>query len=331
MKRLVAGAMAVLLSGPIAVAAVVTGPDGAGSAPSERAVTEIPPDLLPIYMAASLTCQGLPWPVLAGIGWVESRHGGGRADPISGDVVPPVVGPAIDGREGFAAIRDPAQPDGWAHALGPMQLLSTTWSVWGIAAPDRPPGTTPDVHNAWDAIYSAAGYLCGGRMEIGDLRAAVLRYNRSDAYYREVMAKAAEYDLGSSSAGGGSTVAGSASEVIAAAMSQLGVPYRWGAQRPGVGFDCSGLVQWAFSQAGVKLPRTTSHQILSGKAVQTVADVRAGDLVFSRSIRSGQVVDGGHVAIYVGGGQVIVAPRTGDVIRLRPLGGGVQAVRRILT
>lgn len=331
MKRLVAGTMAMVLSVPIAVAAVFTGPGGAESAPSGRAAAEIPGDLLPIYMAAALTCPGFPWPVLAGIGWVESRHGGGRADPISGDVAPPIVGPAIDGREGFAAIRDPAQPDGWAHALGPMQFLSTTWSAWGLVAPDRPPGTTPDVHNAWDAIYSAAGYLCGGRTEIGDLRAAVLRYNRSEAYYREVMAKAAEYGLGSSSSGEGSTFTGSASAVIAAAMTQLGVPYRWGAETPGVGFDCSGFVQWAFAQAGMKLPRTTSQQILSGVAVENLSTLRPGDLIFSRSIRGGQVVDGGHVAIYVGDSQVIVAPRTGDVIELRPLGGRVQAVRRILT
>ena len=330
MKRLVTGTIALLLSVPVAVAAVFTGPGDGGSAPSELATTEIPMDLLPVYMAAALTCPGLPWPVLAGIGWVESRHAGSRADPISGDVNPPIVGPAIDGRKGFAAIRDPAQPDGWARALGPMQFLSTTWSAWGVVGPDRSPGETPDVHNAWDAIYSAAGYLCGGRTEIGDLRAAVLRYNRSDAYYREVMAKAAEYGLGSSSTGKGSTVTASASAVIAAAMTQLGVPYRWGAETPGVGFDCSGFVQWAFAQAGVKLPRTTSQQILSGVAVENLADLRPGDLIFSRSVRSGQVVDGGHVAIYVGDSQVIVAPRTGDVIKLRPVGTRVQAARRIL-
>lgn len=333
MKRLVAGTMALLFSGPVAVAAVFTGPGDLGSAPSVRAAPEIPADLLAVYMTAALTCPGLPWPVLAGIGWVESRHASGRADPVSGDAAPHIVGPALDGRDGRAAIADPSQPDGWAHALGPMQFLSTTWTRWGLLAPDRPPGATPDVHNAWDAVYSAAAYLCGGRAAVGDVRAAVMRYNRSEAYYREVVAKAAEYGGGSSSVGsgaGGAAVAGSASAVIAAALSQLGVPYRWGMETPGVGFDCSGLVQWAFAQAGVKLPRTTSQQVLSGVPVARVEDMRPGDLVFSRSVRSGQVVDGGHVAIYVGGGQVIVAPRTGDVVEVRPLGVRVQAVRRII-
>lgn len=330
MKRLVAGTMSLLLTGPIAVAAVFTGPGGATSAPSERATAEIPPELLPIYMAAALTCPGLPWPVLAGIGWVESRHGGGRADPISGDIAPPIVGPAIDGREGSAAIRDASQPDGWAHALGPMQFLSTTWSTSGLLAPDRPPGSTPNVHNAWDAIYSAASYLCAGRTEFGDVRAAVLRYNRSDTYYREVIAKATDYESGSVANVVGSTVTGSPSTVIAAAMTQLGVRYRWGAMTPGVGFDCSGLVQWAFAQAGVNLPRTTSQQVLSGVAVQTLGDLRPGDLIFSPSIRAHQMVEGGHVAIYAGGGQVIVAPRTGDFIDLRPVPTQVQAIRRVL-
>lgn len=331
MKRLVAGTMVFLLAGPVAVAAVFTGPGGAASVPSERATAEIPHDLLPIYMAAAITCSGLPWPVLAGIGWVESRHGGGRADPISGDVDPPIVGPAIDGRKGFAAIRDPTQPDGWAHALGSMQFLSTTWSTSGLLAPDRPPGAAPDVQNAWDAIYSAAGYLCAGRTTLSDVRAAVLRYNQSDAYYREVMVKAAEYGASSPPGSEGNTVTGSASTVIAAAMTQLGVPYRWGAMTPGGGFDCSGLVQWAFAQAGVKLPRTTSQQILSGVAVQTLRDLRPGDLIFSRSVRGGRVVEGGHVSIYAGGGQVIVAPSPGDVIKVRPLGTQVQAVRRAIT
>lgn len=333
MKRLVAGTMALLLSGPVAMAAVFTGPDDLESAPSERATTEVPADLLPVYMAAALTCPGLPWSVLAGIGWVESRHAGGSADPVSGDAAPHIVGPALDGRDGRAAIADASQPDGWARALGPMQFLSTTWSRWGLLAPDRPPGATPDVHNTWDAIYSAAAYLCGGRAAVGDVRAAVLRYNRSEAYYRQVMAKAAEYGGASPSAGsgaGGATVAGSASAVIAAALTQLGVPYRWGMETPGVGFDCSGLVQWAFAQAGVELPRTTSQQILSGVPVDRVEDVRPGDLVFTRSVRSGQAIDGGHVAIYVGGGQVIVAPRTGDVVEVRPLGARVQAVRRVI-
>lgn len=330
MKILFAGAASVLAF-PIAIAAVFTGPSAVLTAPSAAARAEIPADLLPVYMAASLTCPGLPWPVLAAIGWVESRHARGAADPTSGDVVPPIVGPALDGHNGTKAIRDPSQPDGWAHALGPMQFLSTTWARWGQLAPDRPPDSIPDVQNAWDSIYSAAAYLCAGKPSIDDIHAAVLRYNHSEAYFDQVIAKAGEYGLGSDQQADGTTFNGSADAVVAAAMSQLGVPYEWGGETPGVGFDCSGLVQWSYAQIGVALPRTTSQQVLIGVAVTDIEDLRPGDLIFTRSRRGSTVVEYGHVAIYVGGGKEIVAPKTGDVVSIKPVVyGSIQAARRVL-
>lgn len=330
MKRLIIVVL-VLVSIPVALVAVIPAPIDAQTVPSAAASAEIPPDLLPIYIGASYECTGLPWQVLAGIGWVESRHGGGRADPETGQVSPPIIGPAIDGREGFAAIPDPSSPDGWAHAVGPMQFLSTTFDRWGVVAPDRPPGAEPDPHNAWDAIYSAAAYLCAGQRVIDDVRAAVFRYNRSQAYVDNVLDKAAAYGLGAGSAVGSALASGSAEAVVAAAMTQLGVPYVWGGTTPGVGFDCSGLVQWAYAQVGISLPRTTGQQVSVGVAVP-VEELRPGDLVFTRSIRAGgEVVDRGHVAIYAGAGQVVVAPRTGDVISLRPLRpSAIQVARRVI-
>lgn len=326
----IAAALGTLTASPVALAMVITGPTDMATAPSAVAQTEIPADLLPVYMAAASGCRGLPWQVLAAVGWVESRHAGGRADPITGDVAPPILGPALDGSPGFRAIRDTSQPDGWARALGPMQFLSTTWERWATLAPDRPPGTSPDINNAWDAVYSAARYLCGGRDQLDDVKAALRRYNHSDAYVDEVMTKAKTYGLGSGSPVTNPLVTGSADAVIAAAMTQLGVPYVWGAETPGVGFDCSGLIQWAYAQAGVSLPRTTQQQILTGIPV-SLEDVRPGDLVFSRSVRGGRIIDLGHVAIYVGNGMVIVAPRTGALVRLQPVSpSAVQAVRRVM-
>ncbi|MGH9152967.1 MAG: NlpC/P60 family protein [Acidimicrobiales bacterium] len=323
-------AVATLVASPVALATVITGPTDVAAAPSAVAEAEIPADLLPVYMAAADTCRGLPWQVLAAVGWVESRHAGGRADPATGAVAPPIIGPAIDGSGGFRAIPDASQPDGWAHALGPMQFLSTTWTGWATLAPDRPPGASPDVNNAWDAIFAATRYLCGGRDQLDDVRAALRRYNRSDAYVDEVMTKAEAYGLDSGSPVTAPLVTGSADAVIAAAMTQLGVPYVWGAETPAVGFDCSGLVQWAYAQAGITVPRTTQQQVLAGVPVP-LEDVRPGDLVFSRSVRGGRVVELGHIAIYVGGGKVIVAPRTGTVVRLQPISPtAVQAVRRVL-
>jgi cell wall-associated NlpC family hydrolase len=323
-------AAALALGTPIALAAVVSGPTAIASAPSSAAVAEIPADLLPVYVTAATTCPGMPWQVLAGIGFVESHHAGGHADPTTGEVTPPIIGPPIDGRPGFAAIPDSASPDGWAHAVGPMQFLTTTFAAWGVVAPDRPPGATPSPNNAWDAIFTAARYLCSGAEQLEDVRSAILRYNHSDAYADRVLEKALEYGLGGpppSDRVAGAAGAGDAA--VAAALTQLGVPYVWGGETPGLGFDCSGLVQWAYAQAGVSLPRTTFGQIDIGMAVP-LDELLPGDLVFSRSVRGGQVVDMGHVAIYAGAGQVIVAPRTGDVVSVRPLDPSrVQATRRI--
>lgn len=330
--KALAMAAALLIAGPLSLATITSGPIATQSGPSPLARSKIPTDLLPVYIAASLTCPGLPWQILAGIGYIESGHGQGRVDPATGQVAPPIIGPPIDGRPGFATLPDPTSPDGWTHAVGPMQFLTTTFRTWGIVAPDRPPDATPDPNNAWDAIYSAANYLCAGRDRLDDIRTAVLRYNRSDTYYRNVLAKATEYGYGANLPTDGPVAAGSGEAVVAAAMTQLGVPYVWGGTTPGVGLDCSGLTQWAYAQIGIRIPRTTQQQVTAGTAV-TVDQLRPGDLVFTRSVRAGgQVVDRGHVAIYTGGGQVIVAPKTGDIIKIRPLQpAAVQAARRILT
>jgi cell wall-associated NlpC family hydrolase len=329
-KRL-ALALSVLVLSPVALAAVVSGPSDSTSGPTALALSEIPADLLPVYVSASFTCPGLPWQVLAAIGFAESHHADARADPSSGTVSPPIFGPPLDGSSGTIALADPGSPDGWAHALGPMQFLESTWQSWGDVAPDRPPGSTPDPQNAWDAIYTAAHYLCGGAQSIDDVSQAILRYNHSDAYVHDVLDKAAAYGLGASAPAGDVVLAGSGESVVAATMTQLGVPYVWGGETPSVGFDCSGLVQWSYSQIGVSLPRTTFGQVTAGVPV-SVDDLRPGDLVFSRSVDAdGARADLGHVAIYAGGGMVVVAPHTGDVVSVRPLiVASVEAARRIV-
>jgi cell wall-associated NlpC family hydrolase len=330
-KRIFFLAISAVAGLPIALAAVISPPSGSGNAsPTTAATAEIPAALLPVYESAALTCPGLPWPVLAAIGYVESRHAGGHADPSTGHVEPPIVGPPLDGSNGTARIPDPSSADGWAHALGPMQFLSTTWETWAVLAPDRPPDASPNPQNAWDAIFSAARYLCAGQSQLDDIHAAVLRYNHSESYWAEVHSKAIEYGLGSPGTSG-TTIGGSGEAVVAAALSQLGVPYVWGGASPAVGFDCSGLVQWAYAQIGVALGRTTFDQLDDGVSV-SVGDLHAGDLVFSQGTENGRQVDFGHVAIYAGGGYVVVAPHTGAVVSLQLLDvRTVEAVRRIVS
>jgi hypothetical protein len=211
MKRLaavVAGACALLLVLAILLSAAIA--NSASDAPSDTATAEIPAFLLRVYMDAARTCPGLPWEVLAAIGWTESRHADGHADAITGDVRPPIVGPPLDGTNGNQQITDPSEPDGWAHAHGNMQFLKTTWAAWGRSAPGRPAGARPDYDNAFDSIYTAAAYLCDGRDRIGDLRAALTRYSGSADYADTALAKAAEYrQTGGGGATGGAVVAGS--------------------------------------------------------------------------------------------------------------------------
>ncbi|RDG37748.1 C40 family peptidase [Streptomyces corynorhini] len=101
-----------------------------------------------------------------------------------------------------------------------------------------------------------------------------------------------------------------AAAAVAFAYGAIGKPYVWGATGPG-SFDCSGLTQAAWRAAGVSLPRTTYTQINAGRRVSH-DQLSPGDLVFFFSGVS-------HVGIYVGGGQMIHAPRPGSAVRLAPV------------
>jgi len=113
---------------------------------------------------------------------------------------------------------------------------------------------------------------------------------------------------------------GGAATAIAAARSTLGSPYVWAAAGPSA-FDCSGLTMYAWAKAGRSLPHSSAMQMSSGRRVSASA-LQPGDLVFY-----GSPVH--HVALYVGGGQVIHAPQTGDVVRyasvdMMPISGAVR-------
>lgn len=107
-----------------------------------------------------------------------------------------------------------------------------------------------------------------------------------------------------------------ATNAVRAALSRLGRPYVWGATGPDR-FDCSGLVQWAYAQAGVPLRRTTYEQIQDGLPVARSA-VRPGDLVFPHT---------GHVQMAIGNGLVVEAPQPGATVQISRMGNAV-AIRR---
>jgi hypothetical protein len=180
-----------LLFAPGDFPASATGPAGAG----------IPPRALQAYMAASAACPGLRWELLAGIGQVESAHGRNSGASIGPDgvVTPTILGPVLDG-SGSAGNTTPLPigrwanqwglGDRWQQALGPMQLLPSTFDAWFV---DGDGDGRRNPHDIDDAAATAAAYLCGAARQVSDERAAVLRYNHSDAYASEVLAREARY------------------------------------------------------------------------------------------------------------------------------------------
>jgi membrane-bound lytic murein transglycosylase B len=160
---------------------------------STAARTRIAPRALQAYAAATLRSASehpgchLGWTTLAGIGHVESGHGGADLDDDGRAVV---HGPALDGTSGNAAI---SEGGAWDRARGPMQFIASTWRQWGS---DGDGDGVADVDDVDDAAWSAARYLCASG---ADLRSptgwtrAVHSYNHSVAYVRAVLAAADAY------------------------------------------------------------------------------------------------------------------------------------------
>jgi membrane-bound lytic murein transglycosylase B len=183
----------------------------AAGAPSSAKLTgtgSVPATALAAYRKAAAaiavsdpSCH-LTWPLLAGIGKVESDHGRswGAAAHVtkSGEVVPTILGPILDGSHDTATLLD---TDGGTYdhdrrydrAVGPMQFVPATWRALGR---DGNGDGIKDPNNLWDATLAAGDYLCGANRDLADAadrRAAILSYNPSSAYVAAVLAWAAAY------------------------------------------------------------------------------------------------------------------------------------------
>ncbi|MPV89716.1 NlpC/P60 family protein, partial [Georgenia ruanii] len=118
--------------------------------------------------------------------------------------------------------------------------------------------------------------------------------------------------------------AGTGAGFVAAASKYLGVPYVWGGESAS-GMDCSGLVQRAFADIGVSVPRTAREQMRIGTEVASLAQAQPGDLIVTRG--------GGHIAIYLGDNKILHAPQPGEKVSVRELfetDKDIDTIRRVL-
>ena len=142
---------------------------------------------------------GISWNLLAGIGRIESRHANGGATDARGTAVRPIYGPALDGTlPGNEVIVQSSVAGGatYARAMGPMQFLPSTWARY---ASDGDGDGVADPQNLYDSTLAAARYLCSGGLNLRDqsqVMAAILRYNNSIPYARNVLGWAAAYATG---------------------------------------------------------------------------------------------------------------------------------------
>jgi len=156
-------------------------------------------------------------------------------------------------------------------------------------------------------------------------------FNADSAAIRRLLPKGAGVEplvslVSSGAAGAGSATAPAAptaalDTMLKAAMSRRGLPYVWGAAGP-QSFDCSGLVQWSFAQAGIVMPRVAADQARSGPAVP-VSQLAPGDLLFYHTdpTAPGYI---SHVAIYLGNGWMIQAPEPGMDVEVVPAAFGSE-------
>jgi membrane-bound lytic murein transglycosylase B len=150
-------------------------------------------------MAASDPGCGISWNLLAGIGRIESGHANGGATDARGTAVRPIYGPALDGTLPGNEVITERGGDGrvsFVRAVGPMQFLPGTWAHY---ASDGDGDGVADPQNLYDSTLAAARYLCSGGMNLRDqsqVMTAILRYNNSASYARNVLGWAAAYATG---------------------------------------------------------------------------------------------------------------------------------------
>ncbi|MET9553729.1 bifunctional lytic transglycosylase/C40 family peptidase [Streptomyces sp. NPDC006645] len=320
-----------------------------GATESEQDVVE------PVGLVTELSPSKIPPEYVS---WIEQAGG------LCPEVSAPLVAAQIEAESGW-------NPTAVSHAnaQGLSQFIPGTWATWGVDAAGKDGSPEPDgvadPFTPGDAIMSQARYDCYLADTVkemgveGDLTrlmlaaynagpGAVQRYNgvpaipETQGYVTRIISLMSKYTGGG---GEDETAVDDGSfggRVVAHAKKWLGTPYSWGGggpEGPGrgfaqgantVGFDCSSLVQNAVYHASggaTLLPRVSQVQVTVGESVSR-DDIRPGDVI---GFQLGSSYD--HIGIYIGQGQFIHAPKTGDVVKISNLdepyyAGKPQQIRR---
>nr|WP_296776861.1 NlpC/P60 family protein [Rhodococcus sp. (in: high G+C Gram-positive bacteria)] len=280
-----------------------------------------------------------------------------KAGEICGGVKAPTIAALYAAENGFRF--GPTSPVSSTGARGPGQFMPDTWKTYGK---DADGDGVADINGIADSVMASGNLLCDingqveqwkkdGKVSGDSLDLTIAGYNagagavlrsggmpsgtvdyetQTKPYVARIRATEMQFSA-IMNPFAGLDLAGIGSRAVKSAMDYLGLPYVWGGGNingpSGGGFDCSGLTSYAIFKASggkVALPRTSETQWNVGTEIP-LSMAQPGDLLFGNWQAGGP----GHVAIYIGNGQMVHAPTTGDVVRVAPVFDGMKA-RRVL-